>query len=851
MIRSPLQFKNARPLHVHAWQNTEALLRLLHETGARRAFLLAGHPQNDHIEKFLAARGVVVVLCPVEPNRFLRQINQGLRADDSVLIYSDTARDEVVYLLSCLLVGAGLKPRRAVLRIDGQNLSKKTLTLVEEFARSRKRDAATIPNRRERLKMKLAFGTAGALAFLSVLVSAFLAKKAAETMVQDYSLSLARVIGSQMESDLRNAVYRSEDALSGRDADYFRQNPAVVLVRSGTRSTARAEINADRSSLRDDLSSVSAKPGPEVERVVVRGSDYLIFRLNQQVVVFSASRLLGTFRAPRQSGLFQVFLVDRQGNYLLSTSEFPTANGRELPIVSEMLSSSRSNGSMRYADRGRHNLGSYQTLGFSGLGIVSFVESRRVLEAVYREWTGRGSEEEIGKITYRYPAAQRRGSGRVFWEDTDQKQAIYNGDALRTDERSEALVTLAGGAILELDPQSLIHVSTSGSRSEIELSQGSLLVRKPSGKESVLFHQGGRTQAILPKGEFRLTVSEGAAEARGSFEMERNGDTLQSDRDTVRIEPERVERIRPAFSDLFPPDNFRVFTEKDRLDIPFSWSGQAQTLEISDQRTFGSVTQSQVVKGQASLRVPFSDGLYYWRLTGEGKSSEVHKFRMVRTLELQMISPPGEVKLSESQPLVPFEWSETRLAASYRLVIARDAEMKKTAVDRELQRTSVAIDLAPGEYYWQVEAVGALPGSNSRSAVKKFLVTRVIVVPSDTESPKEAAPEKQDTVLGRPSVVSPPPGSSVDLSSRDNLVFHWTAVPGAQRYAIIIYQLKGGKIQVYRVDTGQTVHTLKDLSVLDSGEFACEVRAYAGKEETTSGLSQFSVTLNSRQPRRP
>jgi hypothetical protein len=185
-------------------------------------------------------------------------------------------------------------------------------------------------------------------------------------------------------------------------------------------------------------------------------------------------------------------------------------------------------------------------------GIVLIVVSI----SLFQDLTGRSKSEGevIGFITYRYRVAQRRAASRVVWEDAEQKDSVYNQDTIRTDEKSEALVTLRNGTMIELDPQSMVVLSMRNDAGEIKLAQGSVVLRKPTSEDRLTFEQGGKTEFIKPTGELRLTLNGKSAEASGSFEFERKGESFKSERDSIRVEESRVERSRPSFSELFPPD---------------------------------------------------------------------------------------------------------------------------------------------------------------------------------------------------------------------------------------------------------------------------------------------------------
>jgi len=213
-------------------------------------------------------------------------------------------------------------------------------------------------------------------------------------MIQEYNLSLARLIGQKARADLDGILYKAEElVLSGRDsAEFFRENPAIRwvkpagkpalgsgpgLVTTGPNATGGANGSAKEAqvlslSLRRDPAGFLLLSGPARDRA-----------LGSLSVAFEPRLLLATFEGTRQTSLFELFVVDEQGKLLVSTGA-SDADLSDLPIVQQMLSSPNDNGSQRYAHKGVNYLASFQHIGGAGLGVISVVEEDRVFEDVYR-----------------------------------------------------------------------------------------------------------------------------------------------------------------------------------------------------------------------------------------------------------------------------------------------------------------------------------------------------------------------------------------------------------------------------------------------------------------------------------
>jgi hypothetical protein len=102
--------------------------------------------------------------------------------------------------------------------------------------------------------------------------------------------------------------------------------------------------------------------------------------------------------------------------------------------------------------------------------------------------------------------------------------------------------------------------------------------------------------------------------------------------------------------------------------------------------------------------------------------------------------------------------------------------------------------------------------------------------------------------LGEPVPIFPESGSTVEMSRRDTLPFRWKAGDDTDYYKFKLYQNRDGvRTRIFEKETLATVLTLKDLSILDVGDFSWSIEAVRktnrGDMNSREVISHFRITL--------
>ena len=275
-----------------------------------------------------------------------------------------------------------------------------------------------------RVKLLLFVGSLLGVAISVMIVAAtLLYRENVETQIQQYNLSLARLIGAKLTADFRHLEYgvrtlssATQGGISGPPGHLVRlfqkvhtttvfvghiaDRHAVVLPRQVFLNT---QFFRDNRVPEASVVALHEKnlpllvPGtsgrPTIAPLITDRQLHLLGLMlpdsgrGGMLVYLEASRLLETFRATAGNDFFELFLLNPEGRILVSTGRINQTRDRledrsDEPIVRQLLSRQLDNGSRRYLYRGNEYLASFQSLDFGGLGIVSRVPADRAFEAV-------------------------------------------------------------------------------------------------------------------------------------------------------------------------------------------------------------------------------------------------------------------------------------------------------------------------------------------------------------------------------------------------------------------------------------------------------------------------------------
>lgn len=492
---------------------------------------------------------------------------------------------------------------------------------------------------------------------------------------------------------------------------------------------------------------------------------------------------------------------------------------------------------------------------FPGVCGTIIVVCSVMLYNVVQSGAGKGSGKAIGKVYYKNRSVQRKFSRAAVWGGLEQNTPVYNNDALRTEEQSEAVVVLNDGTRIEVGERSMIVLNVSDDSSGITFVRGALRVRNDAvgagGKTDTPARQikitTGNKTVQAQNGDVELTGGKGKEVAvlvkKGKASLTVGGEKkdLEKNQQATVSATNKIEVKPLTLIPLTPSSGERYYLRGSRRNTAFTWrkAETAVRFQVARSRDFRAlVAQSRSTTGSASANL--GGGVYYWRLTARDKRGKT-AFSETRRITIIGVKPPRvyaplanrRFEYTEQPPLISFSWARHEQAASYRVSISTSADMSnaKTTVSGA---TSTSRRLKAGTYYWRLSTVGSRPAASIAGPVLRFVVTRR----------QNSAP---------PRIIYPRAGTSLNqvIFNKKGVLFNWLQKDRLTRFEITVARDAGFRSPVLKKSVNRNYFFVK--GDFQPARYYWRVRAFekGGRGTKFSTVQTFRVertaklTLNS------
>jgi hypothetical protein len=396
--------------------------------------------------------------------------------------------------------------------------------------------------------------------------------------------------------------------------------------------------------------------------------------------------------------------------------------------------------------------------GFAGLALVLTVAACSRMPDD-EDVTGTVSEDLAAIVATCAEARGPVGTMRTmnaYWEPFEAGATFRSGDWVRTGAGASTRIELRGGGRIELEEHTVVMVERprppEGGGAMVELESGTargvLTGGESGGGPLVLRGDHGRQVALTVPGtgesaEFRVTRT-----ARGMRLRVSRGRLVLSEGTQRRTLDagawldvtrglEDVEPDGPPFPASVSPGVDARIRWSPGLGIPLNWGAlegaRGYQVQVARDLGFSRRIVDTRVDGLGFLFVPPEPGTYVWRVAAldarglPGESGFARRIFVDRKQSRALLVAPRDGyqvpwDAMDAEELV-FAWQSTGGEPRYRLVVARDPELRHPVLVREGSPQQVALPgLAPGEYYWGVYVA-------EEPALPLFQRARKLVVP--------------------------------------------------------------------------------------------------------------------------
>lgn len=305
----------------------------------------------------------------------------------------------------------------------------------------------------------------------------------------------------------------------------------------------------------------------------------------------------------------------------------------------------------------------------------------------------------------------------------------------------------------------------------------------------------------------------------GILEKTSNVVSFQITKKTNISPPELLEPIRGKSFSLEQTKSRVFFSWKDEKDFSgYEW-------ELSSDSNFQTKLKTDSTKNNfLKLSSDLGVGVYFWRvkgLTSSGSSleSKPSSFSVIAKEEMELIAPANgaEVEVDE-RSVVILKWKKLSGKANYEIEIARDSDFKPLLTKETVSNNYFEFkskDL--GRFYWRVKPVD---GENDYSAVRNFQM----------QTNREA-----------PSLVSPARNETIDLFTKNSILFTWKPVEKASGYRIQVIDISGiREKQILNERISSAKLMFSEIQKLNVGRYRWEVAALYKQTDGTEKESAYN-----------
>ncbi|MDR1374365.1 MAG: FecR family protein [Treponema sp.] len=513
------------------------------------------------------------------------------------------------------------------------------------------------------------------------------------------------------------------------------------------------------------------------------------------------------------------------------------------------------------------------------------------------------NETPVGSVAFQSRAALRRFGDRIIWDRLRRESPVYNGNFIRTAERSRAVIRFSGGDMVSLSENSLIRIFVEDGTPRIEFSRGSISVY--TGESGGLGVFNGENQVMVPPGaalnlDTEMTEDGESVRVRaveGSFSIVTQEGTVEAAAGTAFVLGR--ERAEGGFAVSLASANF-LAPQDTAVPVEFTLAGASSAaggvrIEIAGDRNFTqalTVVEKEAETDSTSVIAELPAGSWWWRAWptgGEGGGAEkTGRFTVRWAPPPQAVSPaPEAVYYYQAEPLeLRFQWTSSEAVQHHILEAADNPAMANPVLREEVRSGSlVSSRLGEGQWYWRVTPVfpAFYLGTVPPSPVVPFTVRReappevvtapepsavegpaAVGIPAAMEAPAAGPQRAPAAAAGRdtpPLRAAPLPAAagripadgyvvtSDALRTSRTIVFSWEPVAGADGYIFTLLRenASGERQPVASAETSAPSYALEDLSVLNQGGFVWQVQAVGGgptfERGGTAGENRFTVDI--------
>lgn len=380
-------------------------------------------------------------------------------------------------------------------------------------------------------------------------------------------------------------------------------------------------------------------------------------------------------------------------------------------------------------------------------------------------------KEKIAEVTYISEISKKKLAQSLQWLPISSGDGLFDGDSIRTSDKSEVKISFEDGRSILVDAGSTIVIQKSKGEIALDLVEGSLYVDakqsnevagevkdKTKAKSEIVFKSdkskftldGSKTVLSKAKGQqAQVNILEGQGkfnDASGQTKEISKGQSvtltnqgLQNNIDIKIISPS-LTKGDDQLSQLY-----YINPEGDST-VRFKWKGFPKNQEValltgSSKKT---LTEKEVIApGRDSANTLLNLGTHYWQLVSRDPgsktnihSSTIYKVEILSRYPAIILSPENNKIYESEAPAqnITLQWQKPQDYKSIKLELSTNPQMLeqymvlKNVNVSQVQEYLVK-DLKDGDYYWRLSTKYDDSDTPFQTKIQKFTVKRLIKEP--------------------------------------------------------------------------------------------------------------------------
>lgn len=334
----------------------------------------------------------------------------------------------------------------------------------------------------------------------------------------------------------------------------------------------------------------------------------------------------------------------------------------------------------------------------------------------------------IGTLTFKTRTIQRKYDNEVIWESITTATEIHNKDTIRTENLSDAVLTLEDGTKIQIGENSMILVDFSDNNWNLNFAYGTVATeRSANASDSVMNIQAGNSKIQVGAGGLSLDKSGESLNVKidsGQAKVTNGGQTQEIAKDQIaNLSSEGISVNDIEYKLLTPLDRSISVIEGNNKSIVFSWSKLGKSkligvkIEVSTDPGFKRIVSTQNIKSD-SISLSLAPGSYYWRLAykddkASNRFTAISKFSIEKKENLRLFTPsqgqnysfiPGSTSLP-----ISVSWSKLQLASNYNVQISKSSDFANIILQKDTFNNSISFsDIPEGNYFVRVLAKSSI-----------------------------------------------------------------------------------------------------------------------------------------------